>query len=130
LRVVALAVATCALSACASRGVGSSAANLADSITRAVYANDYDATTANFDAATKAEVTRTEIGELSDKMHALGAYRGLTQTNVEADRGLYDFDLSFAGGHMVAKLRLDPSGKVGAYRVIPSAVPPPQPTTG
>ena len=128
LATVVLALATCALSACATQG--NSASGLADSITRAVYANDYDGTVANFDAQTKGEVTRTEIGELSDKMHALGAYRGLTQTNVDPDRGLYDFDLTFASGHMTAKLRLDPSGKVGAYRVIPSAVPPAQPSTG
>lgn len=130
LAAVALVLAACALSACGSHGSGNSATGLADSITRAVYANDYDGTVANFDAQTKGEVTRTEIGELSDKMHALGAYRGLTQTNVDPDRGLYDFDLNFASGHMTAKLRLDPSGKVGAYRVIPSAVAPAQPSTG
>jgi hypothetical protein len=95
-----------------------------------VYSDDYDATTADFDAETKAQVTRSQIGDLSDKMHALGAYQGLTQTSADADRGLYEYDLRFTSGHMTAKLRVDPSGKVGAYRIIPGApVPAPRPST-
>jgi hypothetical protein len=109
-------------------------AALTDSITRAVYANDYEGTTAPFDPQTKAEVTRTEIGRLSDRMHALGSYQGLTQTKADADRGLYEFDLRFASGHMTAKLRVDPSGKVGAYRVVPNSpgagAPPTSPPAG
>jgi hypothetical protein len=102
---------------------------LADSITRAVYANDYDGTTASMDSETKAEVTRGEIGQLSDRMHALGAYQGLSQTKADADHGMYDFDLRFARGRMTARLRVDPSGKVGAYRVFPETGPNPMPST-
>ena len=54
-------------------------AGIADSITRAIYANDYDGTTARLDHDTKAEVTRGEIGDLSDRMRVLGTYQGLTQ---------------------------------------------------
>jgi hypothetical protein len=75
-------------------------------------------------------VTRGDLGQLSDQMHRLGTYQGLSQTNADPDRGLYDFDLKFASGHMTAKVRLDPSGRVGAYRVIPGAPAPAAPTTG
>ena len=115
---------------CTQTSSGSSASSLADAITRAVYANDYDGTVEHFDADTKAQVTRGDLGQLSDQMHRLGAYQGLTQTNADPDRGLYDFDLKFANGHMTAKVRLDPSGRVGAYRVLPGAPAPATPTTG
>jgi hypothetical protein len=125
-----LSIAT-VLVACAGTGNAARPAALADSITRAVYSDDYDGTTSSFDATTKAQVTRAQIGDLSDKMHALGAYQGLKETSADVDKGLYEYDLRFASGHMTAKLRLDPSGKVGAYRVIPGApIPAPSPTTG
>jgi hypothetical protein len=73
------------------------------------------------DAETRASVTRAQVGELSDKMRALGALQSIDQTSADADRGLYEFDARFAGGHMRVKLRIDPSGKVGAYRVFPGA---------
>jgi hypothetical protein len=126
---LALVLTVALLGGCAAKAGAGAPAALADSITRAVYADDYAGTTKDFDDATKAQVTRGQIGELSDKMHALGAYQGLDQTSADADKGLYEFDLRFASGHMTAKLRLDPSGKVGAYRVIPGApVPGPSPT--
>lgn len=88
-----------------------------------MYADDYDATIASFDDATKAQVTRADLGDLSDRMRALGAYQGLSQTNAQPDLGKYEYDLQFAKGHMTAELRVDPSGKIGAYRVIPAAPP-------
>jgi hypothetical protein len=117
------------LAACSGSPGERSPAALTDSITRAVYNDDYDGTTANLDAQTKSQVTRAEIGALADRMHALGAYQGLTQTSADADKGLYEYDLRFTNGHMTAKLRIDPSGKVGAYRVVPGApVPAPSAT--
>ena len=103
-------------------------AGVADSITRAVYANDYNGTTAPMDQYTRSEVTRGEIGDISDRMHALGAYQGLSQVKSDPDHGLYDFDLQFAKGHMTARLRMDPSGKVGAYRVYPAGPGPGSPS--
>jgi CO/xanthine dehydrogenase Mo-binding subunit len=92
---------------------------IADRITRAVYANDITATTADFDDETKKTVTRSQLGDLSDKMHALGDYRSLTQRSADADTGKYAYDAHFANGAMLVELRIDPSGKVGAYRVSP-----------
>jgi hypothetical protein len=120
--VVAVALATLALAACGQSGARSPGA-LVDGITRSVYAADYDGTTSYMDAATKAQVTRAEIGDLSDRMHALGAYQGAAEKQADPDRGVYEYDLKFASGHMTAKIRLDPSGKVGAYRVFPASGP-------
>lgn len=93
-------------------------AGIAEKITRAVYANDYDATTADFDDGVKKEVTRAEVGALSDKLHDLGDIKQIAQRSADADHGRYDYDVTLDRGSVVVQLRLDPSGKVGAYRIV------------
>lgn len=114
---IALAVAA---AACAQTRTDPQA--LADQTTRGVYAADYDATTARFDDALKTQVTRASLGQLSDQMHALGAYHGLKQTSADADKGRYDYEAAFDKGTMLVELRMDPDDKIGAYRVVPQAV--------
>lgn len=109
-----------AISACSP---GTDPAHTAESITKAVYANDFDATTANFDDATKRSVTRADLGVLSDKMHALGDFQSLTQRSADSDSGRYAFDARFSNGAMLVEMRVDPSGKIGAYRISPEAKP-------
>jgi len=92
--------------------------SLADATTRAVYATDYNATTEHFDDELKKQATRASIGELSDRLHALGAFKTITQVNGVPDRGEYTFDAAFDQGHRVVELRIDPNGKIGAYRVL------------
>ncbi len=101
-------------------------AQLADRITRAVYANDLDTTLASFDDATKRAVTRTDLGALSDRMHALGTISAIKERSGNADTGRYEYDVTFTGGSLLVQMRVDPSGRVGAYRVIPidSSTPP------
>ena len=113
---VALAVAA---AACAHHGADPQA--LADDTTRAVYNVDLDATTAHFDDALKAQVTRASIGQISDEMHALGAYHGLKPANSDPDNGRYDYQASFERGRMLVQLRLDPDQQIAAYRVTPLA---------
>lgn len=114
--------------ACASHG-GDPAAT-ADRITRAVYANDLAATTVDLDEAAKKQVSRGELGELSDKMHALGEFRSLTPRSSNPDTGRYEYNAAFSNGSLIVQLRMDPSGKVGAYRIVPgSSGSPPSPST-
>jgi hypothetical protein len=94
---------------------------LADLTTRGVYDADYARTTEHFDAALKLQVTRASLGQLSDQMHALGAYRGLTPASSEPDKGRYDYQASFDKGTMLVEIRLDPTQKIGAYRVVPQS---------
>jgi hypothetical protein len=103
--------------------------SVADSITRAVYANDYDGTTSPLDNQTRSQVTRAKLGDLSDKMHALGSYEGLTQTIADPDRGVYQYDAKFSRGHMTVWMRVDPTGKVGGYRLVPGAPERPPPSS-
>ncbi len=95
----------------------------AETITRAIYANDYDRTVADFDDATKRSVTRGDVGALSDRMHALGDLRSVTERSGDADSGRYRFDAKFTGGAMLVELRVDPSGRIGAYRISPQSLP-------
>jgi len=94
---------------------------LADQATRGVYNVDYDTTTANFDDSLKTQVTRSSIGDLSDKMHTLGAYHGLKAAGSDPDKGRYDYQAAFDKGTMLIQMRVDPNWKIGAYRVVPEA---------
>lgn len=96
-------------------------ATLADQTTKAVYAVDVAATEANMDDDLRKQVTRASIGDLSDKMHALGAYVGLKPNTAEPDKGRYAFEADFEHGILAVDLRLDPTGKIGAYRVSPAS---------
>ena len=98
---------------------GNDANATAERITRAVYANDLDSTIATFDDQTKKDVTRGELGEISDMMHGLGDFKSLTPRSANADSGRYEYDAAFTKGSMLVQLRIDASGKVGAYRVAP-----------
>ena len=112
-----VAISAAVLSACASVGAPQ---RLADETTRAVYANDRDAAVRNFDDDLKAQVMRAQVGALSDAMHMLGTYKGLKLVQSDADAGRYDFAANFDKGTMLVMIRLDPTGKVGAYRVTPT----------
>jgi hypothetical protein len=92
---------------------------LADATTRAVYDADYARTVDHFDDALKTQVTRSSVGQLSDRLHALGAYRGLKPAGADASRNRYDFEAAFDKGTMLVQIRLDPDGRLVAYRIAP-----------
>ena len=118
---LAAAAAALAFAAAACAHQGANPQTLAGDTTRAVYDVDYDGTIAHFDDELKAQVTRASIGQLSDEMHALGAYHGLKATTSDPDDGRYDFQAAFDKGTLLVRLRLDPDGRIGAYRIAPQA---------
>jgi hypothetical protein len=107
------------LAGCGSGNGQGAAASLADSVTKAIYANDPSAVSQNFDAQLKPKVSRGEVGMLSDRMHALGAYQGLTLVNGDPTKNEYTYRAAFDHGAMNVVIRLDQDGKVAAYRVFP-----------
>ncbi len=109
---------TAGLVACGQHS-GSSPQDVATSVTQAVYNNDQAGTTQHFDDALKAQVTRTQVAMISDKMHELGDFQGLTETKSDADTRQYWYDAKFSKGDMVVELKLHADGTVAAYRVIP-----------
>src|SRR5690349_7776124 len=113
------AMVACAFVVVALAGCGSGAARTADDVTRAVYNDDVDSVTKSFTPDLAKQVTRAELGALSDLMHQHGDYKGLTQTGTEPD-GAYDYRADFTTGSLIVKMKLDSNGKVSGYRVIPS----------
>jgi hypothetical protein len=93
---------------------------LADETTRGVYDVDLDRATAHFDEALKTQVNRATVGQLSDRMHALGEYRGLKQVAAEPNKGRYDYEAAFDKGTLLVQIRIDPDQKLGAYRIVPT----------
>ncbi len=112
-----LLVVSLGLAACASGGGNEQ--KLADSVTRAVYNNDMAGVTANMDSSLAPQVTRASVGTLSDEMHNFGTYQGLTETGTDIPAHRYTFDAKFDKGDMTVQMRLDPDGKIAAYRVTP-----------
>lgn len=89
----------------------------ADNVTRAVYNNDPAAVQQNFDNALKAQITRAQVGMLSDKLHKLGDYKGLTYVSNDGLKNEYSYTANFTNGSAPVVMRLDADGKIAAYRI-------------
>lgn len=105
-----------ALTAC-SAGASGVAAHAADSVTRAVYSNNAQAVASQLDTQLQSQVSRAEVGMLSDKMHALGQYKGLTFMNADPAKNEYTYRANFDKGSINVVVRVDADGKLGAYRI-------------
>lgn len=90
-----------------------------DSVTKSVFSNDVAGVDSNFDTALQAQVNRAQVGILSDKMHALGDYKGLTFVSSDPTKNEYTYRADFDHGMMNVVVRLDTDGKLSAYRVFP-----------
>lgn len=90
-------------------------------VTRGVLDDNLGAVTPYFDDALRPQVSRAGVGVLSDKMHALGAYNGLTLLASDTMKREYTYRANFAKGTMNVVVRVDPDGRLAAYRVFPSS---------
>jgi hypothetical protein len=86
---------------------------LADSITRAVIANDLSPVIGRFDPRIEGELTRVRVAQLSDELSAAGAYHGLKQTGASwCPQGALCFDVQFENGAYREVMKLANGGKV------------------
>jgi hypothetical protein len=106
------------LSAC---GVAHTPERLADQATRAVYEDNHDAAIANFEDHLKLRVTRAQVGAISDEMHTLGRYKGLSVLHVNHDAGRFNYAAKFDRGTMIVMVLVDPAGHIAAYHIKPTA---------
>ena len=106
------------LAGCGASASAGSAQAAADTMTKAVYADDYDAVSSEFDSAMKSKISRGEVGMLSDKVHALGTYDGLTLVASDPVKNEYAYRATFSNGTTNVVVRLDPNGRLAAYRLI------------
>jgi len=110
----------CAALGAALASCGSPAAdaqNRADGVTKAVYNDDGAAVTQDFDSALKQKVSRAQVGLLSDKLHKLGDYKGLTYVSNDGLKNEYTYRANFSGGSAPVIVRFDSDGKIAAYRI-------------
>jgi len=92
-------------------------------VAQAIYNNDLSGATANFDDTLKDQATRAQVATISDKMHSLGDFQGLTEVKHDDDARRYWYDAKFSNGDMAVEMRLHADGKIAAYRIIPQAAP-------
>jgi hypothetical protein len=118
-QLIAIAL-TGALAAC-SAGASGSAQTLADNATKAAYSNDMAGLAGNFNDSLARQVTRAEVGTISDQMHRLGDYKGLTMLSSDATKSEFTYRADFTSGSMNVVVRVDPNGKLAAYRVFPNS---------
>lgn len=96
------------LAACASPNE-----RLADSITRAVIANDLSPVIKRLDPRIEGVLTRIRVAQLSDELSAQGSYDGLHQTKDSwCPQEALCFDVQFAKGTYHEVMRLAHNGKV------------------
>ena len=110
-----------ALAACGGGGGTGQAQSLADTTTKAVYNDDLGGVTAHFDDQLKGQVTRTQVGILSDQMHKQGDYQGLSFLSNDPNKNEYTYRANFSKGSMNVVVRLDENGEIAAYRVLAPA---------
>jgi ABC-type glycerol-3-phosphate transport system substrate-binding protein len=104
-----------ALAACG--GGATSPQKVTNDTTAAVYNDDLNAMQSHFDSALQKQVTIDGVATLSQKLHAFGAYRGLTQTAADATGGRYDYNAAFDNATMAVHVRVDSDGRIAAYRI-------------
>jgi hypothetical protein len=117
-----------ALAACrgAAEDPADHARRLADAATSAIYADDPDGVRSQLDDGVARLVTRAQVGALSDKFHALGAYRGLTFLVLDPTKNEFTYRAAFEHGNVNVVVRLAQDGRLAAYRIFTgSAVPNP-----
>lgn len=106
------------LAGCAGQGAGGgSESSIADNATKAVYDNDYVGLTDKMADSLKPQVTRAQVGVLSDKMHAMGEYQGVTQTSNDTVARRSRYTAKFAKGTMMIDMVLDANNKIIGYHV-------------
>ena len=96
---------------------GGAADHAADTLTKSVYANDYHGTLTQLDSATQKQVTRASVGAMSDMMHRLGTYNGLTLMSADPAKNEFTYKANFEHGSLNVALRLDTHHGVAAYHV-------------
>ncbi len=115
LHIVAAATLAAALVACSSNTSGA-AQTQADEITNAVYANNVATVQSKLAPALQKDITRTSVAVLSDEMHKLGSFKGLTLLAADATKSEFTYRAQFDTGTMNVTIRLAPDGKAAAYR--------------
>ena len=96
---------------------------LAASVTKAIIANDMRPVESDFNALRRPQLEdRAKVGQLSDELNALGAFKGVKETTpADARAGYHTFSASFDKATWSEDMTLDADGKIAAFHVHPTA---------
>jgi hypothetical protein len=95
---------------------------LADNVTKAILANDMRPVESDFNALRRPQLEdRVKVGQLSNDLNALGAFKGVKETTPSTAReGYHTFSASFERATWSEDMTLDADGKIAAFHVHPS----------
>jgi hypothetical protein len=93
----------------------------ADTVTKAIMANDMRPVEPDFNAIVRPKLlNRAHVGELSDQLNALGALKTIHETTAkDAPQGEHTFDAVFARGTWKEVMTIDSDGKIASFYVRP-----------
>ena len=93
--------------------------SLANSVTKAVVANDMRPVLGDFNAATRPQLeNRVKVAQLSDDLNALGAYKGVHEdTPAGSEAGHHTFAVVFEKGTWREDMALDSDGKIVSFHI-------------
>jgi hypothetical protein len=120
MRALVIGLLCASLVGCGGSASAGTAQAAADATTKAVYADDFNAVTTQFDDTLKTKISRGEVGMLSDKLRSLGSYTGLTLVDGDPAKNEYVYRAAFEKGSMNIGVRLDSNGQLSAYRLFAS----------
>jgi hypothetical protein len=112
-----LAAGVIAVALCACGGGATSPEKVVNDTTAAVYNDDLNAMQSHFDDALRQQVTIAGVSTLSAKLHAFGAYKGVTQTAADQTGGRYDYTAAFDNATLAVHVRMDQDGGIAAFRI-------------
>jgi hypothetical protein len=94
---------------------------LATNVTRAIISNDMRPVESDFNALRRPQLeNRAKVGQLSDDLNALGAFKGLKETTPsDARAGYHTFAARFEKATWDEDMLLDADGKIAAFHVHP-----------
>ena len=117
-RTVTFALASVALAAC---GGENHYEQLADRVTKAIVANDMRPVEGDFNALRRPQLeNRAKVGELSDALNGLGAFKRTREdTSKDARPGYHHFSAEFGKATWVEDMALDADGKIASFHVHP-----------
>lgn len=121
-RLIIACVLAAGLVACSQAQRAAGPQDTATAVAQALYNNDYNGVVTNFDDTLKGQVTRTQVALISDKMHSLGDFQGLSLAKTDEDTRRYWFDAKLSKGAMTVEMRLHANGQIAAYRIVPKAM--------
>jgi len=92
---------------------------IAREVTAALQRDDLATVVKYQNAETATEVNRERVGRASDALAPLGSLKSVKETNVDADKRIHDFTVTFDKGTLHETIKFDPQKKIVGFHYDP-----------